>query len=68
MRNHHKQRGCGRQERERRGEGKAGEGVKMQRGLAPGDSDKFHQSSSVKICLIFAVAHSGVGPHHSPII
>lgn len=37
-------------------------------GLAPCDSDKFHQSSSVKICPIFAVAHSGVGPHHSPII
>lgn len=34
-----------------------GEGKKKKRrpGLAPGDSDKFHQSSGVKICLILAV-------------
>lgn len=39
-----------------------------QHGLAPSDSDKFPQSSSVKICLIFVASRSGVGPHHSPII
>lgn len=30
-------------------------GKKKRPGLAPGDSDKFHQSSGVKICLILAV-------------
>lgn len=45
-----------------------GGGGGKQRGLAPSDSDKFPQSSSVKICLIFVAARSGVGPHHSPII
>lgn len=48
--------------------GGGGRGKKKKPGLAPSDSDKFHQSSSVKICLIFAVARSRVGPHHSPII
>lgn len=48
--------------------GGGGDEKKKQHGLAPSDSDKFPQSSSVKICLIFAAARSGVGPHHSPII
>ena len=57
--------GAGKRRREKK---KKKRKKKTQPGLAPSDSDKFHQSSSVKICLILAVARSGVGPHHSPII
>lgn len=57
--------GAGKRRREKKKKKKK---KKTQPGLAPSDSDKFHQSSSVKICLILAVARSGVGPHHSPII
>ena len=58
--------GAGKRRREKKKKKKRKK--KTQPGLAPSDSDKFHQSSSVKICLILAVARSRVGPHHSPII